>query len=158
MSSSIERPHAQPLLSVTAFVERSLQVLQQEMPDAYYLLCGMLAPRELLLVVDGEQTPLAFTPSAARLLPAPQQPLVTLRTGRRVILDVIDARLTLQEAVAANAIVLQGAVDELALFHDALLTYVRGGVRCPSFPHLLARFRQSPAPSLHGHHQPDAGQ
>ncbi len=151
MSFSLEASAGQPL-STTRFVTRSLQILQREMPVAYYLLCGMLAPRELLLVIDGEQIALSFTLADARVLPAPGQPVITLQTDRLTILDVIDARLTLKEAVTNDAIVLQGAVDELALFHEALLTYIRGGVRCPSFPHQLALFRQASEHSLHRHH------
>ncbi len=121
-------------------------------------MCRLLAPREVLLVIDGEAVVLAFDPASAHLLPGQRQPAVQLYTSRQTMLDVIDARLTLAEAVLADAIRLQGNVDDLAVFHEGLLTYVRGAVRCPSFPRLLDRFRQASPGLLHSNDQANAGQ
>lgn len=123
------------------YVAGSLRVLRAEMPGAYRLLCGMLAPREVLIVVDGEQVPLRFAASEARVLDRPQEPRVLARTSRRAILDVVDARMSLQEAVDAGVLLLEGTAEDLSRFHEGLLTYVRGAVRCPSFPSILDRFR-----------------
>ena len=127
--------------SLTWYIGASLVALRQECPTAYFLMCSQLAPRRVRLMIDGESVTLAFDPSGAHVLPVAQNPTAELVTSRRTILDVLDARLTLAEAVLSDAIVLKGCVDDLTAFHDGLMTYVRGAVRCPTFPRLLDRFR-----------------
>ena len=151
MSSLPERP------GIAAFIETSLRTLRTESPRAYFLMCGMLAPREVELRIDGESVSLAFAPDAARRLSRARAPTVRLVTSRQTILHVLDAHLTLQEAVERDAIMLQGRTEDLSRFHDALLTYVRGAVRAPSFPALLDRFRRASAPSLHGDDDANTG-
>lgn len=129
-------------MKIADFIAKSLSVLRDECPEAYFLMCALLAPCEVLLRIDGEPVSLAFDAAGVHLLPAPGRPRVELATTRATILDVLDARQTLHEAVVADAILLKGAPSDLAACHDALLTYVRGAVRCPSFPVLLDEFRQ----------------
>jgi ubiquinone biosynthesis protein UbiJ len=125
------------------FIETSLRTLRREFPAAYDLLCAQLTPLEIHLLIEDESIPLRFRFDQAIILLAPEQPDAELRTTRQTILDVIDARLTLDEAILTDAIRLQGEVEVLQRFHDALITYVSGAVRCPSFPELLTRFREA---------------
>ena len=131
---------------LAGFIIRSLDTMRQEYPTAYFLLCGTLAPREVLLIFDDEFVALHFTPGEVRWLPQTANPTVRLRTTRQSILDVIDGRLTLHQAIESDVITLWGSVDDLALFHEGLLTYIRGAIRCPTFPNLLDRFRLAVAP------------
>ena len=87
------------------------------------------------------QSSTAFDPSGVHVLPEAKEPTAELVTSRNTILSILDARLTLAEAVLSDAIVLKGHVDDLIAFHDGLMTYVRGAVRSPSFPRLLDHFR-----------------
>ncbi len=134
---------------IRRYIKESLRLLRAECPDAYFLMCGQLAPRCVLLRIEGEAVLLGFDPAgvhvlAARHAGAAHLPAVELTTTRQTILDVIDARLTLAEAVLSDAILLKGHVDDLAIFHEGLITYLRGAVRCPSFPPLLDSFRYEP--------------
>lgn len=107
-------------------------------------MCLRLSPRKILLQIDGEPIYLVFSPGGVKLNRKEMSTTnARLITSRGTILDVLDARLTLEEAVQTNAIQLQGHVDDLTAFHDGLLMYVRGAVRCPSFPPLLERFRHT---------------
>jgi len=135
--------------SFARFIGSSLETLSNELSTAYHLLCTQLASRSVLLVIDGETVALAFDHSGAHLLPELHNPTVQLHASRRTILDVIDARLTLYEAVLADSIVLEGNIDDLVAFHDGLLTYIQGAVRCPSFPALLDHFRYISSPLPH---------
>ena len=135
--------------SIARFIGISLETLLNEFPTAYLLLCTQLASCSVLLVIDGEAVALAFDPSGAHVMPQLRNPTIQLHTNRQTILDVIDAHLTLYEAVLVDAILLQGDTEDLAAFHEGLLTYVRGAVRCPSFPALLDRFRYVSSPLLH---------
>ena len=137
-------------VGISEFIKTSLETLSDEFPNAYLLLCTQLTFRTVLLVVDREKVAMTFDPRGAHILQQLRNPAVQLYTTRQTILDIIDARLTLHEAVLTDAILLQGAVGDLAAFHDGLLTYVRGAVRCPSFPALLDRFRYTATMLLHG--------
>lgn len=135
---------------ISEFIRTSLETLRDEFPTAYLLLCTQLTFRTVLLIVDREKVVLRFDPLGAHILSQLLNPVVQLYTTRQTILDVIDARLTLYEAVLTDAILLQGAVENLAAFHEGLLTYVQGAARCPSFPALLDRFRYTATMLLHG--------
>jgi hypothetical protein len=136
--------------SLSWFIRQSFLILQGEFPQAYFLLCAQLAGREVLLVVGGEPVSLAFDIQRARFLDHPSDPDVRLETSHGVILAVIDAQLTLESAVLNGDILLQGTTQDLSLFHEGLLTYIRGGVRCPSFPLLLEQFRRQSERDLDG--------
>jgi hypothetical protein len=104
-------------------------------------MCGALGTREVLIEVDGERTAVTSTKSAARVEAAPRAPVVECRTTRSAILDMVDARMTLVDAVLSERVWLCGGVEDLLAFHDGLMTYLGGAVRCPSFPWLLREFR-----------------
>jgi hypothetical protein len=127
--------------SFARFIVSSLETLSNEFSTAYQLLCTQLASRSVLLVIDSETVALAFDHSGAYLVSELHSPMVQLHASRRTLLDVIDARLTLYEAVLADSIMLEGSIDDLAVFHDGLVTYIQGAIRCPSFPALLDQFR-----------------
>jgi hypothetical protein len=128
---------------IHAFVEASLTSLREEFPQAYYLMCRKLAGRTVLLSIDGEEIPLAFETRTARVAAKLARADVRVRTSRESILDVLDARLSLQGAVESGGLELWGTTEDLELFHEALLIYVEGAVRCPSFPTLLDRYREA---------------
>jgi hypothetical protein len=128
---------------IRAFVEASLTSLRAEFPQAYFLMCRVLAGRTVLLSIDGEEIPLAFQLRTARVAPRLPRSDVRVRTSRNAILDVLDDRLTLEGAVESGDLELRGSIEDLERFHDALLVYVGGAVRCPSFPALLDRFREA---------------
>jgi hypothetical protein len=92
-------------------------------------------------VIDGEIVALAFDHGNVYFPSELDDPTVQLHASRQTILDVIDARLTLYEAVLTDSIVLAGHIDDLVAFHDGLVTYIQGAIRCPSFPALLDHFR-----------------
>ena len=55
-----------------------------------------------------------------------------------------------------DAILLRGTTEDLAAFHDGLVTYVSGAVRCLSFPLVLDRFRYASAKLFHSNHETNA--
>jgi hypothetical protein len=127
------------------FLLDSFAVLGREVPWAHAGLRAALAPREILLRVDDEPVPLRFTRAAIEPLFAPAAPAIVCATDRRTILRVIDAEASLLSAVMDESLALRGSPDDLLAFHDALVLYLHGAVRAPSFPALLRRFRASGA-------------
>jgi hypothetical protein len=126
---------------MAAYVDRSLAILRRECPTAYLAVCGRLAFATVELRVDHELVRLAFRPRVAELRQELADPDVRLQTTRATILEVLDAKVTLEQAVRSGAVLLWGSSHDLARCNDALLDYVRGAVRCPSLPALLDRFR-----------------
>lgn len=64
------------------------------------------APCSVRLTLEGEMVTLVFDFTRVRALKRSRWPTVQLVTTRQTILDVLDARLTLKEAVSFDAILL----------------------------------------------------
>jgi hypothetical protein len=130
---------------VARLLGESFAVLAAELPAAHARMCALLAGRAVAIDVDGERFVAAFEGGQARVasLPAGEDPAAGVRvaTGRAAILAVIEARRSLADAVLADEVRVVGDLDRLVEAHHALVTYVHGAVRCPSFPSLLQRFR-----------------
>jgi hypothetical protein len=130
---------------VAGLLGESFAVLAAELPAAHARMCARLAGRRVDLRVDGERFVAAFDGGQAsvRACAADEEPAADVRvvTGRGAILAVIDAERSLAEAVIAGEVHVVGDLDRLVEAHLALVAYVHGAVRCPSFPALLGRFR-----------------
>jgi len=128
-----------PLLAIIA---DGFRALAAERPDELARLCALLDGRRLALTVDGEAISVAFAAATVSLARASDAaPSVALTLSRRLIADVIRAETTLAGALLDGRLVAVGALDELERLHDALLVYVHGATRAPTFPSLWRRFR-----------------
>ena len=128
------------------FLQASLQALSLECPQAYQAICRQLSGKQLLVEIDGEAVGLSFSEQQAGFLPLGElqpPPRLRLSTTWQAILDLLDARLTLQEAVLSSRLDLAGPPGELVLLYDAMLFYLRGGVRTFAFPLLLQELRKT---------------
>jgi hypothetical protein len=129
------------------FFQASLDALGEECLEAYQSICQLLTGRELVIEIEGEEAVgLRFQAQKIILLPAGELSLPTrlrLRTTWGTVLDLVDARLSLLAAVYSGRFDLIGGSSELILLYDAILTYLRGGVRTFSFPLLLDELRKS---------------
>jgi hypothetical protein len=127
-------------------LDESLSVLQREQPASYARLCETLAGLHIEIGVDGEWMIAGFEPGghrvAATIAAAGTAAAgARFRASRTAVLDVLDGRLTLAEAVLSGRLEAYAPLARLLELHDALLLYVNAAVRCPSFPALLDRFR-----------------
>jgi hypothetical protein len=129
--------------SAADFIWTSLGALRRECPPAYRLMCEQMAGRDLLVEIDGGAVGLRFHTGQVEPLAWDEQkpPALRLRTSWRTILDLADARQTLVEAAMQGSLDLRGPPAELAVLYEGMLTYLRGAVRCPSFPGLLEAAR-----------------
>jgi hypothetical protein len=98
---------------------------------------------EVELVLDGEPIHLRFGLDEIELSPArePMPGCPRIECTLAAIVGVLDAQLTLAEAVESDAVRVRADLDRLVHLHDGLLAYVHGAVRCPGFPELLVRLR-----------------
>lgn len=123
------------------FLMASFALLQHERLDIYHEFCRRLAPRLVAVNVGDESATLTFSRRRVDRVPALRQPDIEALTDVGTVLDVIDARATLMEAILNDRLFLRGSTEDLLAFHDGLMAYVHGAVRAPSFPWLLAEFR-----------------
>jgi hypothetical protein len=126
---------------VSSLLRRSVGHLEDEVPDSYHLVLEALGPLVVEVDVDGEQ----FSLRGGRRLEVADGAAATagarIATSRAAILDLLDARVGLDEAVQAGTVGVRGSVDDVLRAHDTLLAYVHAAVRAPSQPGLLAALR-----------------
>ncbi|WP_101948414.1 SCP-2 sterol transfer family protein [Mycobacterium sp. 3519A] len=126
---------------VSSLLRRSIEHLAHEVPDSYRLLADQLGPMVIEIDVDGEVFSLSGGDAVQVSVGAAEMSGVQIGTSRQAILDVIDARAGLGEAVEADAVTVRGSLDDVQQAHDSLLAYVHAAVRASSQPALLAELR-----------------
>lgn len=129
---------------VSSLLRRSVEHLEREVPDSYRLLVAELGPMVVELNVDGEVFTLRGGDRLRVLDGAADVAGSRIVTSRVTILDVLDARVALGEAVEAGTVTVRGSLDDVQRAHDALLAYVHAAVRAPSQPTLLSELRSGP--------------
>jgi hypothetical protein len=134
--------------TVAGLLAESFVVLASELPPAWTRFSACLDGCTVEIHVDGESFTVGIAAGTATIAGGPATPApadALLETTRRTIEDVLDARLSLREAVMHDALQVVAPLAMMSRLHAGILAYVHGGVRCPSFPALLKRFRALPA-------------
>ncbi|MFV8750950.1 sterol-binding-like protein [Nannocystaceae bacterium ST9] len=134
---------------IAALLAESFELLAARLPQAHARVLGLLRGHEVELRLDHEAIALRFGPgvdvrAATELDPA--RPRIECSLG--TIVAVLDARLTLAEALESDSLRVRADLERLVHLHEGLLAYVHGAVRCPGFPELLLRLR------VLAHHRP----
>lgn len=129
---------------VSTLLRRSVEHLADEVPDSYRLVLERLGPLVVELDVDGEVFALSGGHRLAVCDGAPPVAGTRIATSRTAVLDVLDAKVALSEAVESGAVTVRGSLDDVQRAHDTMLAYVHAAVRAPSQPALLAALRSPP--------------
>lgn len=129
---------------VSSLLRRSVEHLEDEVPDSYRLLVAELGPMVVELDVDGEVFSLRGGDQLAVWDGAAHMAGVRIVTSRVAILDLLDARVGLGEAVEAGTVSVHGSLDDVQRAHDSLLAYVHAAVRASTQPALLSELRADP--------------
>ncbi len=126
---------------VSSLLRRSVEHLADEVPESYRLLLEQLGPMVVELDVDGELFSLRGGHRLEVSDGAADRAGTRIASSRAAILDVLDAKVGLGEAVEAGTVAVRGSLDDIQRAHDTLLAYVHAAVRAPSQPGLLAALR-----------------
>jgi len=126
---------------ISSLLRRSVEHLEEEVPDSYRLLATELGPMVVELDVDGEVFSLRGGDRLEVSDGEVQTADVRIGTSRVAILDLIDARTGLGDSVEAGAISVCGSLDDIQRAHESLRAYVHAAVRAPSQPALLTELR-----------------
>jgi hypothetical protein len=127
---------------VAAVLRRSLDHLAAEVPASHRLLADELGSLVVQFEVDGEVFAVRGDERIEVVDGGAPDPGPRVVTSRSAILDVLDAELTLGDAVEAGRVQVRGALDDVLRAHDALIAYAHAAVRAPSSPRLLAALRE----------------
>jgi hypothetical protein len=126
---------------VSSLLRRSVEHLEDEVPASYRVLVAELGPMVVELDVDGEVFSLRGGDRLRVSNGAAPVAGVRITTSRAAILDLVDARVGLGEAVGADTVAVRGSLDDVQRAHDSLLAYVHAAVRASSQPALLSELR-----------------
>ncbi len=142
-SSSPKRSPAprNPEAGFGALIEESLTALRIGQPRAWVGLCAALDGRVLALTVDGETWRVGGPGEAVAVRQGAGAAVARLTTTGACLLDLVDGRSTLLDALLSERMLLVGPVDECLRFFDAWRIYLLGAVRSDACAVLLARYR-----------------
>jgi hypothetical protein len=126
---------------ISSLLRRSVEHLEDEVPDSYRALVAQLGPMVVELDVDGEVFSLRGGDRLRVSDGAAQMAGARIITSRVTILDLLDARVGLGEAVETDKMSVRGSLDDVQRAHDSLLAYVHAAVRASSQPTLLSELR-----------------
>ena len=68
-----------------------------------------------------------------------------MATSRKTLLDLVDGRMSLLEAILNDLLDVRGDTLPLVRLFDAFTAYLQGAVRAPGMSQLLDRFREGSA-------------
>jgi hypothetical protein len=128
--------------SVASLLRRSFDHVAVEVPESYRHLLRELGPLTITIEVDGE----LFSIRGGTRLDVADGGYgaagVRVATSRSAIIGVLDAEVSLTEAVETGEVVVRGSFDDVVRAHDVLIAYVHAAVRAASVPGLLSAVRR----------------
>lgn len=130
---------------VSSLLRRSFGHLADEVPDSYRLTLDALGPLVVALEVDGEHFCLSGGNHLVVTDGEPASARVRITTSRATIVDVLDARAGLRDAVDAGTVGVRGSLEDVLRVHDTLRAYVHAAVRAPAQAGLLDSLRTAPS-------------
>ena len=124
------------------FLRESLGLLESEAPHAYGRLLHELHGLRTCMITDGGRREYLFESGSITESDVSACADLDVAFDRGTLLDLIDGRTSLEEAISAERLWIRGGAEAVERFHTGMLIYLDGAVRSPGFPDLLARYRQ----------------
>jgi hypothetical protein len=126
------------------FLHNSLSCIADEVPDAHRALTAAMGSMRVRLVADGVARIIRFEFSDWTIYAGPSKADLEVAFDREIIMDLIDGRLTMADAIYQERLRMRGCVETIERFHGALLIYLEGLIRSPGAPAMLERYRRAP--------------
>jgi hypothetical protein len=119
-----------------------LEIVREDVPEAYQRL-QRSAPPAIAITLDQEELCLVSGTAGLEVTAAGSAEL-RVRTTRRTLLDLIEGRCSLLDALYDETFFVVGDRDLLLAAHEALVAFLQGAVRSPRMPALLHELRAVP--------------
>jgi len=120
-----------PRPDVFDLMRRSLEAIAAEAPQAEAALRLAIGPLTARFSTQGRARLFRLTPQGFALDESAQAADVEIAFDRAIVLDLAEARLTLEEALIADRLHAKGSAAAVARLHDALMIYLEGLLRAP---------------------------
>ncbi len=127
--------------SVSSLLRRSIGHLADEVPAGYRHVLDALGALVVGLEVGDEHCTLRGGRRLEVTEGVEEGAGTRVTTSRTTILAILDAAITLDDAIETGALDVRGALDDVLRAHDTLRAYVHAAVRAPSQPGLLDALR-----------------
>jgi hypothetical protein len=125
------------------FLHDSLVRLAVEVPEAHRALAAAMGRTRARLVADGDARTIRFDFPYWTIYADDNEADLEVAFDRELVLDLVDGRLTLEEAIYQERLLMRGSIETIERFHDALMIYLEGLLRTSHAPALLAHYRQA---------------
>jgi hypothetical protein len=125
------------------FLHASLSRMAAEEPDVHRSLAAMMDNLRARLVADGDARIIRFDVPGWRICAGTSEVDLEVAFDRKIIMDLIEGRLTMEDAIYQERLRVHGAVDSIERFHDALLIYLEGLIRTPGAAAMLENYRNA---------------
>lgn len=120
----------------------ALAAVERETPSYHAAMVSALGPRVVLAEVDDECVALRTAGGRVQLDADAPAPSVLARSTHASLRALLAGAESVTEALLAGRLFLQGALADLLALETALGHFLRGAVRAPSLPLVLASYRR----------------
>jgi hypothetical protein len=125
------------------FLRNSLSRIAHEVPDAHRALVDAMGNLRARLVADGAARTIRFDFPDWTIYAGAGDADLEVAFDRAIIVDLIDGRLTMEDAIYQERLRMRGSVETIERFHGALLIYLEGLIRTPGAPVMLESYRKA---------------
>ena len=125
------------------FLARSIDLLKQESCENYERMATELQGVHTSVSTGTNERLIWFDDGQFAMETDPADADVWVEFEEPAILDLIDGKYSLEQAVIGGDIFIKGNVRTIEKFHTALTTYLNGALRSPGFSALLADYRRT---------------
>lgn len=123
------------------YITQALSHLSRDVPAAYAAIQDTCAELRLSVMSDRSESTVWITQPRIEVFGPVSNADVTAQFQETVITDLIDARLSIGEALAQDLLVLVGSTENLDRLVAGLQFFLRGAIRSRALQELLDDFR-----------------
>lgn len=146
----LPRPASPCIGAFERFLTRSLELLARELPLGYADVAAHLGELRVKIEVDDERLGIVGDGVELTVVRTVLAPAARARGSSPALRSILEGEQTLDEAILADAIFLQGSLPSLAAFYETLVAYFNAAVRCPTFASLLDEYLGATSPAVEG--------
>jgi hypothetical protein len=127
---------------VARLLVEALLALQREVPACHEAARRALVGKRARCRIDRESFVAIFGPREIAIVTSTVRADVNVTLSRRTILALVRNQRSLDSAVLAGDLRIQGAMEDVSRLGRSMTAFLHGAVRSPSMPGIYARFER----------------